>query len=43
MTAPVRNHPGLTEVTQEVLDPERLIVALATLIGSGTLLLRLPC
>ncbi len=51
MTSSVRNHPHLTEVTQEVLDPERkrllpiplrLIVALATLIGIGALLLRLP-
>jgi Trk-type K+ transport system membrane component len=51
MTAPLRNHPRLTEVTQEVLDPQRkrflpiplrLIVALALLIGIGTLLLRLP-
>ena len=46
MTSPVRNYPRLTEVTQEVLNPERkrilpiplrLIVALALLVGIGTL------
>ena len=51
MTAPLRNHLRLTEVTEEALDPQRkrflpiplrLIVALALLVGSGTLLLRLP-
>ena len=51
MTSPVRNHPRLTEVTREALDPQRkrilpiplrLIVALATLIGIGAQLLSLP-
>jgi len=51
MTLTKRRHPALTEAAQDALDPQRkrilpiplrLIMALATLIGIGTLLLRLP-
>ena len=51
MTKASNNHPKLAEVTLEAFKPQRkrflpiplrLVVALATLIGIGTLLLRLP-